>query len=160
MNNEQLNDIPRPKDDGSFKLLPKNRIVTGATTKADVDLMVQAVLSIGLPIDHIMALRGKEADDLLDLDGSRHGFLTRLIRKYQHLQGPEQHMLDQAMALVAHDRYIISFFTDGDEELTRDVFEAIKPFTERTVYYCGHFTITYLNFGKNYNQEKAYEASL
>jgi len=159
MSNEHISDIPLP-DDNHFQLLPINRIVTGVTSRDDADAMVQAAIDAGLSIDHIGVLHGQEAEDFLDLDGSRHGFITKMVRRYQHLEGPEQHLIDQAKAVLANDHFLIALHTDGDEALTRTVFEAISPFAERTIYYCGRFSITYLKIGKDYNHESEYEASL
>ena len=143
-----------------FHLLPTNRVVTAVDNKEIADKMEQALLNAGLEANDINVMHGEAAEEFLDLDGSRHGFFTKLLRKYQQLTGPESFMIAQAEAAIEYDRYIVSAKTDGDEEERQRAFEIMAPLTERTVYFCGQFTITILKVGKNYSRETEYEQTL
>ncbi|MEM7119001.1 MAG: hypothetical protein AAF614_41670 [Chloroflexota bacterium] len=142
-----------------FHMLPYDGVVTAVDTEKIADTVVQVLSQAGFS-GRVGVLHGQAGEDYLDLDGSRHSFFTKLIRQYQRLSGPEHTMIAQAQAVLRHDRYMISIWTDGSEEERVRAFEAVSPYTERTIYFCGRINISILKVGKNYGREVEYEDNL
>lgn len=144
----------------TFHLLPANRVLTAVTTQENASTIINALIQAGFEPGKAGAHHGEESERLLDLDGTHHGFLAQIVRKYQGLGGPESHLLAQARAALAHDRYTVSVLTDGSEAEREKAFTVMAPLTERTIFFCGNTTIMILKVGKNYGQEEAYETNL
>lgn len=143
-----------------FYMLPTDCVVTVFDNQDVAEKVARRLLELGFEDSQISVLYGAEAEEFLDLDGTRHGFFTRLLRKYQQLTGPESFMIAQAEAALEHGRFLLSAKTDGGESERQKAYEAMASHTERTIYFCGQFTMTILKVGQNYGHELEYEKSL
>lgn len=144
-----------------FRLLPYDRITTAVNSEEIASDLIHALEQSGFQSDKVFIRSGEAAKEFLDLDGSRHGFLSKLVRKYQTLSGTEAHMIAQMEAVLAHDRYLVFISVEGmDEEHRSQVLEAILPYTKRTIYYCSKFEITIMHVGSDHGREAEYEEQL
>ncbi|MEM7535807.1 MAG: hypothetical protein AAF639_26750 [Chloroflexota bacterium] len=143
-----------------FHVLPINRVVTAVDDEEIAKTICDALIDVGFDKDKATILHGQEGLDYLDLDGSRHGFFTKMVRKYQSLSGPEARLIEQGQAALDHNRYIVSVWTGGSEEDRFRAFEIMSPHTERSIFFCGHSMISVLKVGQNYGRETEYEKNL
>ncbi len=128
------------------EILPTNKVVTVIATRDEVDMAVKDLVAAGFGEDVIYIHHGEQGKNYIDADGSRHGFLSSVIRKYQRLQGTEKRMLEDAEAGLEAGQYLIGVQTDGREEQQIAARDALTPFTKNNIYFCGRFTIMILLF--------------
>ncbi len=138
-----------PSEHGHLDMLPYNKVVTVVETKDELDNALAALKRVGFAETDLFTHHGEEGREYLDPDGEHHGFLFRLRRKYQRLQGTEKRMLDGADEALDAGYYLLGIQIDGSEELQVKARDAIDPFTEHSIYFCGSFTMTILKLGKN-----------
>ena len=136
-------------EQGHLDILPYNKVVTVIEKKADLDRALATLAAAGFAETNLFIHHGEEAQKYLDIDGEYHGFFFRLARKYQRLQGTEKRMLDGADEALNAGHYLLGVQTDGSEELQVKARDAIEPFTQHSIYFCGNFTMTILKLGKN-----------
>ena len=137
-----------PTQQGHMDALPFNKVTTVVETKEELDQAIEALLAAGFPESDLFVHHGEQGRRYLDPDGDYHSFLFRLRRKYQRLQGTEKRMLDDADAALDAGHYLLGIQIDGSEELQVKVLDTIQPFTDRSIYFCGRFTIIILSLGK------------
>jgi len=137
-----------PTERHGGEVLPINKAVTIVETKEAADQAVAALTAAGFAETDIYIHHGEQGKQYIDADGSRHGFLNKLIRTYQRLQGIEKMMLDGAEAGLNAGHYLIGIQTDGSEEQKIKGRDALAPFTDNHIYFCGRFSITILEFAK------------
>ncbi|MEM7539504.1 MAG: hypothetical protein AAF639_45530 [Chloroflexota bacterium] len=143
-----------------FHVLPVNGVITAVDNEDIAKTVCEALIQAGFDEKKASLLHGQEGLDFLDLDGSRHGFFATMVRKYQSLSGPEARMIEQAQAVLEHNRYVVGFWTDGSEEERFRAFEVMSPYTERSIFFCGLSIISVLKVGQNYGRETDYEKNL
>ena len=143
-----------------FRVLPVNGVITAVDTEEIANTVCDALIESGFDKDKATTLHGQEGLDYLDLDGSRHGFFAKMVRKYQSLSGPEARMIEQGQAVLEHGRYLVALWTDGSEEERFRAFEIMAPYTERSIFFCGRSIISVLKVGQNYGRETDYEKNL
>jgi len=133
-------------------------ILSVFTTKEDVDEVLAKLQKAGFSDEKIAVGHGQAHLDQIDLDGSRHGVVTKFVRQYQRSAGAEAYMIRQSEVALKHGEYTILVRTDGSEEQQVAVQDVMISHTEKSIFYCGRFTITILQLGKNYyNPEANYE---
>ena len=134
---------------GHLDMLPFNKVVTVVETEAELDQALAALVKAGFAKTDLFTHHGKEGRKYLDPDGEYHGFLFRLRRKYQRLQGTEKRMLDGADIALDAGHYLLGIQTDGSEELQVKARDALVPFTQHSIYFCGNYTMTILRLGQD-----------
>ncbi|MCP4417364.1 MAG: hypothetical protein GY805_12135 [Chloroflexi bacterium] len=137
-----------PTERRSKDFLPVNKVVTVLETKETADNAITVLMAAGFAENDIYLHHGEQGQQYIDADGSRHGFLAKLVRVYQRLQGIEKRMLDDAEAGLNAGHYLIGVQTDGSEEQQIKGRDALAAFTDQHIYFCGRFTITILEFAK------------
>ncbi len=125
-------------------LLPYNKVVTRIETETGKQTAVAALVAAGFDEPNIYVHHGEQGEAYLDVDGSARGFVGRLVRGYQRLQGIEKQMLDDAEDAIKAGHYLVGVQTDGSEEQQIAARDALAPHTDYNVYWCGKFTITIL----------------
>lgn len=125
-------------------LLPYNKVVTRIETEAGKEAAVAALVAANFAESDIYVHHGEQGEQYLDIDGSAHGFIGRLVRGYQRLQGVEKKMMDDAEDALKAGHYLVGAQTDGSEAQQIAARDALAPQTDYNVYWCGRFTITIL----------------
>ncbi|MGB1251788.1 MAG: hypothetical protein ACPG8W_14310 [Candidatus Promineifilaceae bacterium] len=125
-------------------ILPVNKVVTTIETEAVVKDAVATLVAAGFAENEIFIHHGEQGEQYLDLDGSEQGFIGRLVRSYQRLQGVEKHMFDDAETALKSGHYLVGVQTNGTEEQQVQARDALTVHTPHNVYFCGRFTITFL----------------
>ena len=124
--------------------LPYNKVVTRIETEAGKDAAVAALVAANFVESNIYVHHGEQGEKYLDISGSTRGFIGRLARAYQRLQGVEKQMFDDAEEALKAGHYLVGVETDGSEEQQMAARDALAPHTDYNVYWCGNFTITIL----------------
>ena len=132
-------------------ILPINKVVTAVKTEEAVEAVKTAATAAGFDRDSIMTHHGETGKKYIDVDGSEHGFLTQLVRAYQRLSGPEKRMIDMAESALEAGAYLIGIQTNGSEEQQISARDAVEPYSDYPIFFCGRFTITQLGYGKSDN---------
>lgn len=139
-----------PPDRNTREFLPINKVLTFAPTEADAEAMVAALIRAGFTPDEIQIHHGEEGEQYIDADGSRRGFVSKMMRSYQRLSGVEARMLKEAEAALAAGFYLIGVQTDGGEDERMRARDAMDAHTTYTIYYCGKSTIMMLANWENH----------
>ena len=75
----------------NFYAYPTHRVVAVVDTKSEADEVVNDLISAGFDDTQIDESVGTDGLDFLDPDGTKHGLMAKLIRKWQHLAQGEEH---------------------------------------------------------------------
>ena len=131
--------------DERFHLLPYNRVVSAFESQVEVDAVLAALAEVNFSRDKIAVHHGEEGLNFIDPDGSKHGFLTQLIRAYERLDGSsEAKLLNQAEDALKAGHYVMSVWTGGSGAEQKTVQNIMKPHTDYYIFYCARFTIRIL----------------
>ncbi|MCP4420609.1 MAG: hypothetical protein GY805_28720 [Chloroflexi bacterium] len=128
------------------QILPTNKVVTVAPTESDLNELVAALEAAGFNDEQIYIHHGEIGKAYVDPDGSRHGFLGQLIRKYQRLAGQEARMLEMAEKGLEAGHYLVGVQTNGREEQWRQVGDIMKEHTQQSIFFCSPITIHVIQF--------------
>ena len=95
--------------DKNFQTYPSNRIVAMIDSKLNADAVVSDLIFAGFNDKLIDESVGKDGMDFLDPDGTKHGFITKMIRKWQYVaQGEELKYLNRARDHLKNGHAIVS----------------------------------------------------
>ncbi|MCX6050752.1 MAG: hypothetical protein NT075_37155 [Chloroflexi bacterium] len=141
--------------DTKFHVLPTHAVISVFATKAAVDSLLTDLKAAGFDDDKIQQRYGAEGLQLVDPDGSHHGFWAKILRGYQRLSGMEARLLDEVETALKANQYALRVDTDSSEAQQSAVLTAMLAHTDKSVFYVGHGTITVLHVGKNYYNAQA-----
>lgn len=133
-----------PSTRSGRQILPTNKVVTVIATEEAVNEAVADLIAFGFEEEAIFIHHGEQGQSYIDPDGTRGGLLSSMVRRYQRLQGNEKRMLDDAEAGLEEGQYLIGVQTDGSEEQQIAARDALAPYTQKSIYFCGRFTIMIL----------------
>lgn len=93
----------------NFETYPTNRVVAMIDSKKEADATVSDLLNAGFDDRMIDESVGKEGLLFLDPDGTEHGFINKMIRKWQVLaQGEENKYLNRVRDNLTHGHAVVS----------------------------------------------------
>jgi len=75
----------------NFYAYPTHRVVAVVDTKIEADEVVSELIGAGFDDSQIDESFGADGLAFLDPDGTKHGALTKLVRKWQHIAQGEEH---------------------------------------------------------------------
>lgn len=133
-----------PSTRSGRQILPTNKVVTVIATEEAVNEAIADLIAFGFEEVAIFIHHGEQGQSYIDPDGTRGGLLSSMVRRYQRLQGNEKRMLDDAEAGLEEGQYLIGVQTDGSEEQQIAARDALAPYTQKSIYFCGRFTIMIL----------------
>ena len=124
------------------QLLPYNKVIARITTEASAQAAVASLVAAGFPENETYILHGEQGQRHIDIDGSGHGLIGRIVRNYMRLQGIEKQMMDDADEALKSGQYLVGVDVDGSDEQQQIARNALAPHTDFNIYFCGRFTIT------------------
>lgn len=105
----------------NFETYPTNRVVAMIDSKSEADTTVSDLLKAGFDDKAIDESVGREGLMFLDPDGTEHGFVNKMIRKWQVLaQGEESGCLDRVRHNLTHGHAVVSVPASTDDERNKE----------------------------------------
>lgn len=93
----------------NFETYPTHRVVAMIDSKMEADATVSDLMSAGFDDNMIDESIGRDGLQFLDPDGTEHGFINKMIRKWQVLaQGEESGYLNRVRDNLDHGHAVVS----------------------------------------------------
>lgn len=130
---------------GEFVFYPTNRVIGIIDSPDNAQAAVELFREKGYEDAKMDVLVGAEAAKLFDVDGSKHGILTKLARTIQKFADNEIETLKKHVSELEAGHVFFAVETDGSEAQIKEVSDILAGNLAHDVYFFGNGAIRQLS---------------